>query len=70
VPKRGNPMAVLTASEQPTPTQAPVKVRVTHASWGTPPQIEHSNGAPREPGYGARLAVRKFGAAINKLADS
>jgi hypothetical protein len=64
-------MPVLTTKpEHQTPTQARVKVRVTHASWGTPAQIEHSNGAPREPGYGARLAVRKFGAALNKLADS
>jgi hypothetical protein len=62
-------MSVLT-SEQSTPTQAAAKVRVTRASWEMLPPVERSNGSPREPGYGARLAVRKFGSAINKLADN
>jgi hypothetical protein len=64
-------MSVLVTPEQQTqtPTTARAKVRV-RASWSTPPPVERSNGSPREVGYGARLAVRKFGSAINKLADS
>jgi hypothetical protein len=63
-------MSVAIYPEHQTTKQAAAKVRVTRASWGTPPQIEHTNGSPREPGYGARLAVRKFGGALNKLANS
>lgn len=62
-------VAPTTTEQQQTPTLPTTKVRVTRMSWGSVPQVEHSSGIPREPGYGARLAVRKFGAAINKLAD-
>lgn len=41
-------------------------VRVVSTTWGPVPQVEHTYGGT--PGYGARLAVRKFGAALNKLA--
>lgn len=64
-------MPVLAAENQESgPTQAPVKVRRLRASWDMYPPAEHTNGSPREPGYGARLAVRKFGSAINKLAEN
>lgn len=53
--------------QQPEGYAAVVRVEVT--SWGgTVQPSERSTGAP--PGYGARLAVRKFGRALNKLADS
>ncbi len=57
------------------PTQTEPKlvsatVRIKRTSWGGAIQeIGRWNGVPRKPGYGARLAVRKFGKAINKLAD-
>jgi hypothetical protein len=45
------------------------QVRLKEA-WGRPvPRVEHSTGTSREPGYGARLAIRKYGDAINKLAE-
>ncbi len=57
------------------PTQTEPKlvsatVRIKRTSWGGVVQeIGRWNGVPKKPGYGARLAVRKFGEAINKLAD-
>lgn len=48
---------------------ARAEVRLKEA-WGQPvAHVEHSTGTPRDPGYGARLAVRKYGDAINKLAE-
>jgi hypothetical protein len=54
--------------EQAQPNAAPSNVRVKRTSWGIVQQVEHSHGVPQRPGYGARLAVRKYGKAINKLA--
>lgn len=58
------------ASEQQRNEQAGVHtVRVTHATW-TVSEAEHSHGVPQRPGIGARLAVRKYWQALNKLAAS
>jgi death-on-curing protein len=45
------------------------KFEFTKTSWGmwTLQKSEHSTGAP--VGYGAKLAVRKYGDAIDKLAE-
>jgi hypothetical protein len=60
------------AAVTPTPTHrveaSTAKVHVK-ASWEKVSQTVHASSAPREPGVGARLAVRKYGDAINKLAD-
>lgn len=63
-------MPALDLTNAPEPKLASATVRVKRTSWGGPVQeTERWNGVPRKPGYGARLAVRKFGDAINKLAD-
>jgi hypothetical protein len=43
---------------------------VTYTTTWPAPNVQHSIGEPQMPGFGARLAVRKFGQAINKLADN
>jgi len=63
-------MTVLTEKKQYQPVATSVQVRLLRATWSLPPETEQSNGAPREPGFGARLAVRKFGGTLDKLADS
>jgi hypothetical protein len=64
-------MTVLKEREQQQqPMSASAHVRFSHATWVLPQIAEHWNGAPRKRGFGARLAVRKFGASLDKLADS
>ena len=40
----------------------------TYSTTWPASDVERTVGTPQKPGTGARLAVRKFGAAINKLA--
>jgi hypothetical protein len=52
------------------PEVAHVAVRLSHASWGWLSVVEQSSsgGSPRRTGRGARRAVRKYGAAFERLA--
>lgn len=59
--------AIAPTQTQQRPETSATRVTV-RASWASMNQTT-SIGTPREPGYGARLAVRKYGKAINKLAD-
>lgn len=61
---------IATEERREAATDSTVTVTRYKTTWPAP-QVEHSSGGvPQKPGFGARLAVRKFGAAINKLAKS
>jgi hypothetical protein len=65
-------MSSLLEKETQHPVATSAEVHFSLATWGLPPATEQSNGAIPEDkrGRGARLAVRKFGGALNKLADN
>jgi hypothetical protein len=63
-------MSVLEQERTQEPIATAAQVRLSHATWGLPQVAEHSSGAPQKPGFGARLAVRKFSASLDKLAKS
>lgn len=46
-----------------------VTVKVAKATWKVPQAVERTAGPPVEIGAGARLAVRRFGDAINRLSE-
>jgi hypothetical protein len=60
----------MTLMQHQEPKLVSATVRIKRTSWGGVVQEnERWNGVPYKPGYGARLAVRKYGDALNKLAD-
>jgi hypothetical protein len=64
-------MPVQEREKQAQPVAPVTRVLMLHATWGLPSRTDHWNGgAPRKRGDGARLAVRKYGASLDKLADS
>lgn len=46
-----------------------VTVKLAKTTWNVPQATERTAGPPVEIGAGARLAVRRFADAINKLSE-
>jgi hypothetical protein len=69
---KGRPVSTDLLEKNQYPVATAVELDSFRSSWGGTPATKQTNsGSPaRKPGDGARLAVRKFGKTLNKLAES